>query len=286
MPTTYRKKNRTILSIIIATLNVGKTIEECLDSIIQQTEINEIEILVKDGGSTDETIKILKAYKEHISYWETSSDPGIYHAWNALLPKATGEWILFLGADDKLFNNSVISEFISKYRSSEKNIDLIYGKVRLIGSNDVQILDLGKDWGKTKKCLREKMCIPHQGLFHKSSLFDKYGNFNTDYMISSDYDFVKRVISNDNILFLDIIVSYMRTGGLSSNRNYTFTRINELRRINSAHGEKIPGVLWVITYANAWFRTLIFKLLGERRGKITLDYLRKIGGQPPLWTKL
>jgi len=285
MSISHSKNKQPYLSIIIATLNVEQTLEKCLESIIQQTAINEIEILIKDGGSNDKTENVLNAYDKYISYWETSSDKGVYDAWNKLLSKSAGEWVLFLGADDTLFDNSTISKSFEILKEIDTNIDIAYGRVRLVSSDNEAILDLGKSWDKTRKCIKEKMCMPHQGIFHKKSLFDKHGYFSTNYDISSDYDFIRRVLLDNNVCYLDMIISCMRVGGISSDPNYTFTRLDEMRRINSEYGTKIPGPLWLITYSNACIRHSLYFLIGEEPTKYILDRLRSIVGLPSFWTK-
>ena len=281
----YRSNSPAYLSIIIATLNVEKTLEECLHSIIQQTAINKIEILIKDAESSDKTIDILKTFDRHISYWETSPDSGVYDAWNKVLPKASGKWVLFLGADDKLFDNSTISNSIEILKETDSSIDIAYGRVRLVSKENEQIMDFGKDLDVTKKCLKEKMCIPHQGIFHRRSLFNTHGNFSTGYYISSDYDFIRRVIQENNVQHLDLIVSCMQVGGISSNPQNTFTRLKEIRQINRNHGSRVPGRLWLITFANACFRHSLFLFIGEKKAKLLLDHVRKYLGLSPYWSK-
>lgn len=286
MITTIRTNQQPILSIIIATLNVDKTLEKCLKSIIQQTSIDKIEILVKDGGSKDKSIDIIKEYDKSIGYWSSSRDSGVYDAWNKLLPRVTGEWILFLGADDTLYNNSVISKILTFLDNSDSAIDLAYGRVMLVSAEGEEILTLGKNWKKTSRCIYQKMCIPHQGIFHRKTLFDHYGYFSTDYRISSDYDFLRRVNQKNNIQHLDLIVSCMQVGGISSNPKNTFTRLKEINQINRNHGSRVPGRLWLITYANTCFRTSLFSLIGEKSGKQILDRFRMAAGLPPYWTKI
>jgi len=72
------------ISIVIATLNAGKTLKICLESIIEQTHADK-EIILMDGGSTDDTLEIVREYEQDIAYWESSKDTGIYHAWNKAL---------------------------------------------------------------------------------------------------------------------------------------------------------------------------------------------------------
>ena len=272
-------------TIIIATLNAEKTVEECLESIIQQTELNKIEILIKDGGSTDKTIDRIGNYKKHLSYFKSSPDSGVYDAWNKLLPLASGKWVLFLGADDMLFDHSVLSNWAPVLNNLEPSVAIAYGRVRLVSKDNESIIDVGKNWNKTKKCIKEKMCMAHQGVFHRRSLFEKYGSFNTDYLICSDYDFIRRVLADYNVHYLDGIISNMQVGGLSSDSKYTFLRLKELRQINSTYGERFPGPLWLITYSNACIRHLLYFCVGKKNANYILDQFRAITGLPSFWTK-
>lgn len=285
MITTKRIYQQPSLSIIIATLNVDKTLEQCLKSIIQQASIDKIEILIQDGGSKDKSIDIIKKYDKSIGYWSSSRDSGVYDAWNKLLPKVTGEWILFLGADDTLYNNSVISNILTFLDKTDSAIDLVYGQVMLVSAEGEEILTLGKNWKKTRRCIYQKMCIPHQGIFHRKTLFDHYGYFSTDYKISSDYDFLRRVIRGNNAYYLNTVISSMQVGGISSDQGNTFVRLKELAQINRKNGSIIPGMLWLITYVNACFRYCLFLLFGEKSGKLILDRIRMLLGLPPFWSK-
>ena len=285
MSVPYNRAELPFLSIIIATLDVEGTLEQCLYSIIQQTVFNKIEILIKDGGSTDNTIDILKKYDVYISYWESSPDTGIYDAWNHLLPKATGEWILFMGADDTLFSHTTIAKSIAIMKKIDPSIDIAYGKVRLISKNNEKIVDLGKNWEQTKKCIKEKMCMPHQGIFHKRYLFERYGKFNTEYRISADYDFIKKILLDKNAIYLGFVISCMQAGGISSDPKFTFLRLNEIRQINRKSGLNIPGPLWLITFINACIRHSLYFSIGEKYTNYILDKFRALVGLPPFWTK-
>lgn len=286
MVLTSEPKQQPFLSIIIATLNNQRTIEKCLESIVQQTAISKVEILAKDGESTDDTVHILKTYDKYLSYWESSPDSGIYDAWNTVIEKSTGQWILFLGADDTLFNSSVVSTLYSKLDKLSTTVDIAYGNVRLVSCNEEKILDAGKSWEKSSKCIKEKMCIPHQGILHNRSLFKKHGNFSTAYSIASDYEFIRRVLDTAKVEYLNTLITCMQVGGISSDPKYTFKRLKEIREINKIYGSHIPGPRWLITYSNACFRRVLILLVGENNGNSILDFFRELSGSPPYWTKM
>ena len=97
------------ISIITVTLNSEKTIKETIESVIRQNHQN-IEHIVIDGGSSDNTISIVKSYKKHISTLISETDYGIYYAMNKGIDFSTGDVIGFLNSDDFYSNNEVINK--------------------------------------------------------------------------------------------------------------------------------------------------------------------------------
>ncbi|NJL12522.1 MAG: glycosyltransferase [Microscillaceae bacterium] len=98
------------ISIVTPSYNQGQYIEEAILSVIGQNYPN-LEYIIIDGGSTDNTIEIIKKYEKHITYWVSEKDKGIYDAMNKGIDVATGEWIYFLGTDDLLSDNILIKIF-------------------------------------------------------------------------------------------------------------------------------------------------------------------------------
>ena len=139
------------ISVILAVLNGSATIERCLKSIQFQSYTN-LELIVMDGGSKDDSVKIIRNNLNRISYWESSLDRGIYHAWNKALSHAKGEWICFLGSDDFFWENVVIEKMIpALLLAKKKDIRLVYGKVAFINKKgEVQNI-FGKPWRKGKE---------------------------------------------------------------------------------------------------------------------------------------
>lgn len=104
------------LSIIIPSYNQGQYLEDALTSILSQ-KTNEIEIIVMDGGSTDQSVEIIKKYEKHITFWQSQKDNGQSDAINQGFRKASGEYVTWLNSDDVLLSgalNAILSE-IGKY---------------------------------------------------------------------------------------------------------------------------------------------------------------------------
>jgi glycosyltransferase involved in cell wall biosynthesis len=94
------------ISIIIATFNAAETLRECLDSIVTQLN-DKIELILVDGGSKDTTNEIIESYGTFIDVHISEPDKGIYDAWNKGVKLSSGNWVMFIGADDLLLPNAL-----------------------------------------------------------------------------------------------------------------------------------------------------------------------------------
>jgi glycosyltransferase involved in cell wall biosynthesis len=198
------------ISIIIPTYNASSTIRNLLTSCTNQTYKN-IEIIIIDGASKDDTIQIVQEFSPHIAKIITEKDKGIYDAMNKGINNSTGEWILFMGADDILSNNNIINEIFSKKDYSK--YELVYGRVKIMGYKQI----LG-DETTAEKIIENN--IPHQAIFYNKKVFQIIGNYNLKYKILADYELNYRIFQNTSIhkLFIPIIVSEYNKKGMS---NYT-----------------------------------------------------------------
>ncbi|WP_162846991.1 glycosyltransferase family 2 protein [Mucilaginibacter gracilis] len=201
-----------LISIITATYNSGKVLENYLLSIKNQTYKN-IELIVVDGASTDNTIEIVKKYHDVVNKWISEKDSGVYEAWNRGLALAQGEWIAFVGSDDEVYPDAFSSyvQFLNKAES--ENFNYISSRVKIVDGKGKFIRLLGWPWvWETSR----KVCnIAHPGSLHHKSLFKQFGNYNTSFKICGDYEWLLRVGENLKAGFMDQITVKMALGGLS-----------------------------------------------------------------------
>lgn len=161
-----------LLSIIIATYNAGNTLDACLTSITKQKS-SEIELLIIDGGSSDKTLDIIHSYGDKIDVLISEPDKGIYDAWNKGISHATGAWIMFIGADDILVENS-LSPYIQYVKQiSTQNYDLITACAYFVDLKGKLIKKVGEpfSWEREKR----NMNISHGSTLHNRNLFQKIG---------------------------------------------------------------------------------------------------------------
>jgi glycosyltransferase involved in cell wall biosynthesis len=205
-----------VVSIIIPSFNDLNNLKKCILS-IQNQKYKAYEIIVIDGGSDDETIDYLKSFSHNI-FWKSSKDKGIFDAMNKGIHLAKGEWILFLGADDQLYDKDVLKDiFFKKYLYKTK---LILGLIKY-NITDKDSVWLKRNSGIFKPCWSKKLWIRntvhHQGIFYKNELL-KQNNFNIKYKRLSDYalniKFYKMGVKTENI---DRTIALCGTKGVSKN---------------------------------------------------------------------
>ena len=275
-----------MISIIVATYNVAMTLQQCISSIVGQTYEN-IELIIIDGGSTDGTVELLEINNHLISYWISESDKGIYNAWNKGLLQAKGEWICFIGADDFILDAQVIERMAIQLAMIPSNIKVAYSQIMLLNNLGENLYVIGEPWGKVKERFKQIMSIPHPGLMHRRSLFEQNGNFDESFRIGGDYELLLRELKTADAVFIpDIITVGMRQGGLSSSPSNSIETLLEARRAQKMHGLPIPSLIWIVAITRVYFRLQLWNMLGEKRGKKLIDWVRKISGLPAYWTKI
>ena len=117
-----------LISIITVVLNNEKYFQECLDSLHSQNYQN-YEHIVVDGGSTDDTIKIIKKNEDKIDYWISEKDKGIYDGFNKGMSLAKGEYVGFLNSDDIFYSNKTLNYVVDEFKKN-KELDFIFGPVK------------------------------------------------------------------------------------------------------------------------------------------------------------
>lgn len=274
-----------LVSIVVAVFNGSATLQQCIDSVAQQTYPNR-ELIIVDGASTDGTVELLQANHERVTYWISEPDGGIYSAWNKGLALAKGEWICFLGADDFFWNAQALAQMTESLAKLQSNIGVAYAPVMLVNAEGEQLYPVGEPWGKLKERFKQLSCIWHQGVMHRRSLFERHGRFNETFRIAGDYELLLRELKNADAVFIpDVIITAMRQGGISNNPANTLQTMRELRRAQKMHGQTQPGSLWVMAMVRVYARLLLWHVFGERVSRKLLDVGRRIMGRPAYWTK-
>jgi len=166
-----------LVSIVLAVFNAGDAVRKTIESICSQT-YSQRELLIVDGGSSDQTLDIIREKEEGIAYWVSEPDRGTYDAFNKGIAHAKGDWLYFIGAGDFFVDKMVLERL---FTVPPKGM-LIYGDV--VWGNTGKFYD-GR-FSKLKLCRRN---ICQQAIFYHRDLFRKWGGFDIRYGLLADYAF-------------------------------------------------------------------------------------------------
>ncbi len=212
------------VSLITCTNNSETTIKNCCNSIFSQT-YDEIEHIIIDKNSKDRTISIIKNFGiKNLEIYQQKS-LGVYGALNEGMKLSNGEIIGVLHADDEFIDKEVISTIVKKFL--DENIDVLFSNIYYTQKNNPNkiirkwVSDLNEGLQSNKnlnKKVNNGWMPPHTSLFFKKKLLDRIGYYNENFKISSDYDFMIRLIRENNlkIFFLNKFTIKMRIGGMSN----------------------------------------------------------------------
>jgi glycosyltransferase involved in cell wall biosynthesis len=277
------QKSAPLISIIVATFNCEATLQQCINSIKQQTYQNK-ELIIIDGSSIDGTVNLLEANRDQISYWNSEPDRGIYNAWNKGLARARGEWICFLGADDYFWDAQVLERMSEQLGKIPSSIRVAYGQVMIVNKHGESLYLLGENWQKVKKHFNKVMCIPHVGTMHRRSLFELHGKFDESFRIVGDYELLLRELKTNDAYFIqDVIVAAMRQDGISNEIANTLLIIRETKYAAEMHGQRLSRLYLLM--AKAYIKLLLRGLLGKRLVMKLINIYRRIKMNPPFGIK-
>ena len=173
------------VSVIVACKNPGPPLAAALESVWSQRGIA-LELIVIDGASTDGSVAWLEARRDRIATLVSAPDGGVYDAMNKGLAAARGTFVYFLGADDRLKGENVLSEAIKW--ASKTDAGVVVGEAAY---------DDGRIY-KLRSPVRPlaRNFVHHQGALYRRTLFEENGTFDTAFAIMADYEFNLRLWKN------------------------------------------------------------------------------------------
>ena len=213
------------ISIITVCYNSAITIEKTILSVASQTYTN-IEYIIVDGSSKDNTLEILKRHENKISKWISEPDKGLYDAMNKGVDLATGDLIGILNSDDTFNSTTVIEEIVGFHQ--QNTIDASVGNIiQHKVSGKIVRLYSSKYWSSEK--LSIGFMPPHPSIFFKRELFNKYGVYDLGFKIGADYELITRFFLKNKISwkYSGITTTAMLVGGLSSSGTSSYKLITE-----------------------------------------------------------
>lgn len=222
------------ITIITVCYNEKQKIKDTIES-VQCQSYPYIEYLIMDGASTDGTLDVLQEYSKYKNIQIYSEkDRGIYHAMNRGVDRATGDYVFFLNAGDRLFNEHVIED-VASYIGDEKNA-IYYGKVYQVYADGMKVME---DFSKHTETQEEKLIsggMPcHQCIFSPRKILAEH-NFIEEYKMRADYEWLLYSVSKGyHCKYIPITISYYGATGMSSRFKNYFLREYESKIISEKY---------------------------------------------------
>jgi glycosyltransferase involved in cell wall biosynthesis len=185
------------VSIITVSYNSQDTIEDTINSVLAQS-YKDIEYIIVNGKSTDNTLDIVNKYRDKISNIISEPDKGIYDAMNKGIRLATGDIVGILNSDDLYVDSKVISKIV---KNIEKNkADCCWGNLVYVDKSDTnKIIRNWKSCEYKESLFKVGWAPPHPTFFVKKWIYEKYGLFDLNFPISADYEIMLRFLEKYKI---------------------------------------------------------------------------------------
>jgi len=198
------------VTIITIVYNGEQHIADTIRSVIAQNYPN-LEYIIVDGGSTDNTLGIVKQFGAAVTTIISEKDEGISDAFNKGLRIAKGEIIGMINADD-WYEDEAVKKAVSAMQDS--NIDVVYGDLRLWRGDAIDFVYTG-----SHSHLEKEMTVNHPTVFVRKSCYDRFGLFDKQYKCAMDYDLLLRfMVNNCRFSHAPSVLANMRWEGLSDSR--------------------------------------------------------------------
>jgi glycosyltransferase involved in cell wall biosynthesis len=246
------------ITVVIVSFNSGATIEDTIISVKNQNYSN-IECIVVDGLSTDNTLDILNKYFNVITKVISENDTGIYDAMNKGIINATGDIVGLLNSDDVLADNFVLKR-VSEVFLNNQDIDACYGDLCYVKQNDLsKIVRYWRSNNFKNGLFKYGWVPPHPTLYVRSKIYKKYGGFDTSYMIAADFELMLRLFEVFHIhsAYLPHVLVKMRLGG-TSNRSIKNIIVQNMEIRRALRNHKIQSSLIAFIALKTCSRVLQF----------------------------
>lgn len=207
------------ISLITVTFNSAATLHNTIQSVLAQSYPN-IEYIIVDGDSKDNTIDIIREYESQFSgrlHWVSEADKGLYDAMNKGIRMATGDIVGIINSDDFYHRTDILTKVINAFQ--DKTVQAVYGDVRFVNPDN---LDKTVRYYSSKnfypKLFRYGFMPAHPTFFTYRKYFDEFGYYKTNYRIAADYELLIRFLNIRHLKakYLPLDFMKMRTGGAST----------------------------------------------------------------------
>lgn len=203
-------KDRPLVSIVTPSFNQAEFLEETICSVLDQDYQN-LEYIIVDGGSQDESLEIIEKYANRLAWWVSESDNGQTDAINKGFSNANGEILAWLNSDDTYLPGA-ISEVV-EFLESHPEIGMVYGDANLINMNGGVIGKFPARQTDNRRLMRGYVHIPQQAAFFRAHIWRKVGPLDPSFYFAMDYDLWVRISQQTPIQYLPRLWANFRLHG-------------------------------------------------------------------------
>jgi len=220
--------------VITPSFNQGVFLERTIKSVLDQNYPN-LQYLIIDGGSTDDSVNIIKKYEPNLFYWVSEPDRGQADAINKGLRRATGEWVAWQNSDD-IYYPGVFHQ-LAMTAELHPEADLIIGNMMLVDAEDHPLRDLHYVRPTYNSLVAEGMVLANQAAFWRRSLHDRIGYLEDKMSYSFDYEWFLRVLKGRKAVHVNQTWGGFRVHEMAKTNNPKRRFVEENRQI--LQGKKI-----------------------------------------------
>lgn len=262
--TNIKMNNLPKITVVTPSYNQAEFLERTILSVIEQQYPN-LEYIVIDGGSTDDSVDIIKKYERYIDYWVSEPDKGQSHAINKGLKMATGEWVAWQNSDDIYYPEAFMT--LSRAAMKKPDVGLIIGDMNLIDEQDRVIRDLHFVKPSYKAMVAEGMVLSNQVAFWRREAHHKLGWLDESLHLGFDFDWFLRLTKSMNGHAVHKCLGAFRIHGAAKTQTLTGQNKSTHRIIRDRHNAYMSK-FQLIAYRAKRFSQLLLRgdLLYVSRG--------------------
>jgi glycosyltransferase involved in cell wall biosynthesis len=251
------------VTIITAVYNGAEHIASCIDSVLNQ-DYPEIEYIVIDGASKDNTLEIVKSYGSRIAHCISEPDKGMYDAMNKGLRLATGDIVGILNSDDFYADTTILRQIVETFQKTK--VDSLYADIAFVSKENLEKIIRYYSSASFKPWKFRFGYMPaHPSFFLKREMYEKYGLFKPDFKLCADFDLLVRLYHTHHItsVYFPKMVVKMRMGGKSNQSLKNILLLNK----EILRGCLENGIQTNLVFIYLKYFTKVFELFFNKKNK-------------------
>ena len=235
------KHHLPVISIITPSFNQAKFLEQTIRSVLLQGYPN-LEYIIIDGGSTDDSVEIIRKYEQHLAYWVSEPDRGQSHAINKGLEKSTGEIVAWLNSDDYYTPDTL--DLVAKELSTASGHFALVGHCLKVFSDNTPLWICRGHFESLSRLLEfwNGYSMPQSSIFWRREVFNRIGFLNEDHHYIMDFDYWVRIASHYNFRNIDKVLSHATHHENAKTGDNYQTYYSHLRKWSETYWGTIPGI--------------------------------------------